>query len=203
MPPIIVKDFLQGSPEWMAACAGSVGASTIDKIITASGLRSKQREDFMYQLAGERITGKKEGSFQTQAMQDGIDREPAARMLFEMMYGVEVEQVGIVYKDKWKLCHCSPDGLIAATKGLEIKNPAIKTHVKYLLAGGLPTDYFSQIQMSLYVTERDLWYFMSNYEGLKPLIVECHRDEAYIKKLEAELNAFNEELLSIVEKLKK
>ena len=44
---------------------------------------------------------------------------------------------------------------------------------------------------------------MSNYEGLKPLIVECHRDEAYIKKLEAELNAFNEELLSIVEKLKK
>jgi len=199
--PIIIDSFQQGSDEWFSAICGNVGASNIDKIITTKGERSKQREDFMYQLAGERITGKREETFQSQAMQNGIEREAAARTFFEMIYGIEVRQVGIVYRDEWKLCHCSPDGL-PEKAGLEIKNPMLKTHVKYLLNGKLPTEYFGQVQMSLYVTERDLWYFMSNYEGLPPLIIECRRDEAFITKLEAELNSFNEELLQIVERLK-
>jgi len=201
MPPIIINDIVQGSPEWFSAKAGSVGASNIDKIITTKGERSKQREDFMYQLAGERITGQCEETFQSQAMKNGIEREANARQVFEMIYGLEAKQAGIVYKDEWKLCHCSPDGL-PDNCGLEIKNPMMKTHVRYLLNGKLPTDYFCQIQMSLYVTERDLWYFMSYYDGIKPLILECHRDEAFINKLEAELNSFNEELLQIVERLK-
>jgi predicted phage-related endonuclease len=199
--PIIIDDIIQGSPEWHSACCGNVGASNIDRIITTTGARSKQREEFMYQLAGERICGKREETFQSQAMKDGIEREAAARTLFEMIYGVEVRQVGIVYKDERKLCHCSPDGL-PENAGLEIKNPMMKTAVKYLLNKKLPTEYFSQIQMSLYVTERDLWYFMSNYEGLPPLIIECRRDDEFIYKLEKELNNFNEELLGIVECLK-
>ena len=198
--PIIITDIEQRSPEWFSACCGNVGASNIDKIITTTGARSKQREDFMYQLAGERITGKREETFQSQAMQNGIEREAAARTLFEMIYGIEVRQVGIVYKDEWKLCHCSPDGL-PENAGLEIKNPMMKTHVKYVLANKLPTDYFGQVQMSLYVTERDLWYFMSNYEGLPPLIIEVHRDDLFIAKLEKELNEFNCELLEMVNKL--
>ncbi len=199
--PIVIDTFQQGSPEWFSACCGNVGASNIDKIITTEGKRSKQRDDFMYQLAGERITGKRDETFYNVHMKNGNEREVNARQVFEMIYGLEVKQVGIVYKDEWKLCHCSPDGL-PENAGLEIKNPMMKTHVKYLLANKLPIDYFSQIQMSLYVTERDLWYFMSYYDGLKPLILECRRDEAFIKKLEEELNQFNEELLQIVEKLK-
>jgi hypothetical protein len=199
--PIIIDDIIQGSPEWFAAVCGNPGASNIDKIITTTGARSKQRDDFMYQLAGERITGKREETFQSQAMQNGIEREANARLLFEMIQGVEVKQVGIVYKDEWKLCHCSPDGM-PENSGLEIKNPMMKTHVRYLLSGKLPTDYFGQIQMSLYVTERDTWWFMSCFDGLKPLIIECHRDEPFIKKLESELNIFNEELLTMVERLK-
>jgi len=199
--PIIIEDITQGSPEWFSAICGNVGASNIDKIITTKGDRSKQREDFMYQLAGERITGKREETFQSQAMLNGIEREANARLLFEMIQGVEVKQVGLVYKDEWKLCHCSPDGM-PENAGLEIKNPMMKTHIKYLLANKLPTDYFGQIQMSLYVTELDTWWFMSCFDGLKPLIIECHRDESFIKKLESELNIFNEELLKTVEKLK-
>lgn len=199
--PIIIDTFEQGSPEWFSAICGNVGASNIDKIITTTGARSKQRDDFMYQLAGERITGKREETFQSQAMQNGIEREANARQLFELIQGVEVKQVGIIYKDEWKLCHCSPDGL-PENAGLEIKNPMLKTAMKYLLNGKLPTEYFCQTQMSLYVTELDLWYFMSNYEGLPPLILEVRRDENFIKKLECELNIFNEELLMMVEKVK-
>lgn len=202
MPPIILHDIIQGSPEWIASRAGSPGASSVDKIITTSGARSKQRDDFMLQLAGERITGNCEETFQSKAMQEGIEREAAARALFEMIQGVQIQQVGIVFKDEWKLAHCSPDGLIGNDSGFEVKNPMMKTHIKYLLAGKVPTDYFCQIQMSLYITERKTWWFMSHYMGLPPLMIECQRDEVFIKKLEFELNEFNAELLSIVEKLK-
>ena len=201
--PIIITDFEQGSEAWFKAKAGNVGASSIDKIITTTGARSKQRDDFMMQLAGERLTGKCEETFQSQAMLNGIEREAAARALFEMINGVACKKVGIVYKDEWKLCHCSPDSLIGENEGLEIKNPMMKTQVKYLLAGKVPTDYFGQIQMSLFVTERDKWWFLSTYEGLPPLIIEVGRDEAYLKKLAEELDAFNSEMLAIVDRLKK
>jgi len=199
--PIILNDIVQGSPEWFAAKAGSVGASQIDKIITTKGEPSKQRTEYMMQLAGERITGRCEETFQSLAMQNGIEREAAARSLFEMINGVAVQQVGIVFKDESRVSHCSPDGLVDPKAGLEMKNPLMKTHVKYLLAGKLPTDYFSQIQMSLYVTERETWNFMSCYEGIKPLIIECHRDEVFLGKLERELTIFNEELAEMVRKL--
>jgi putative phage-type endonuclease len=198
----IILDMPQQSPEWYTARCGNVGASNVDKIITTTGARSKQREDFMFQLAGERITGKKEETFQSQAMLNGIEREAGARQFFELIYGIEVKEVGIVFKDEFKLCHASPDGLIGDNAGIEIKNPIMKTHIKYLLNGKLPTEYFCQVQMSLYVTEREKWYFMSNYDGLEPLIVEVHRNEKWISLLEKELTDFNTELLSIVERLR-
>lgn len=202
MPPIIIEDIEQGSVAWFSAKAGSPGASSIDNIITSTGARSKSREAYMLQLAGERITRKCEETYQSKAMLEGIEREAEARTLFEMVQGVEVKQVGIVFKDEWKLSHCSPDGLIGDNSGYEVKNPLLKTHVKYLLSGKLPTEYFGQIQMSLYVTERDSWWFMSHYPGMPPLIIECHRDEVFIKKIDSELDAFNTELLTIVEKIK-
>ncbi|MDD4390214.1 MAG: YqaJ viral recombinase family protein [Eubacteriales bacterium] len=202
MPPIILNNIEQGSPEWFSAKAGSPGASSIDNIITTTGARSKSRESYMMQLAGEKITGTCEETFQSKAMQNGIEREAAARALFEMIHGVEVQQVGIVYKDEHKLSHCSPDGLIGKNAGFEVKNPMMKTHIKYLMGKKLPIDYFGQIQMSLYVTERETWWFMSHYIGLPPLIIECHRDEAFQKRLTEELDAFNTELLTLVERIK-
>ena len=115
---IIIDSFDQKSPEWMAARAGNPGASSISRIITTKGEVSKSREDYLFQLAGEKITGKCEEGFQTQAMINGTEREAAARALFEMIYGVEVRQAALVYKDEFKLFHCSPDGLVGTTRSL-------------------------------------------------------------------------------------
>lgn len=198
--PIII-DYEQRSEEWFAACCGNVGASSISNIITTKGEPSKSRDDYMMTLAAERITGRSEVGFTTQAMLNGIEREAEARMLFEMAHDVEVQQVGLIYKDDRKLCHCSPDGLIGDKEGFEVKNPMSKNHCKYLLANKLPTEYFCQVQFSLYVSERENWWFMSHYPGLKPLILKVERDEVWIGKCERELNAFNEELLAMVERL--
>ena len=199
--PILV-DIPQRSQEWMEAICGNVGASSIDKIVTTKGERSKQREDYMFTLAAERITGKGEAGYLTQAMINGIEREAEARTLFEMAHGVEVRQVGLIYKDDRKLCHCSPDGLIDENQGFEVKNPLSKTHVKYLLKNELPSEYFCQCQFSLYVSDRAIWHFMSHYPGLKPLMIEVYRDEKWIAKMEKELNEFNEELAVLVETIR-
>ncbi len=200
--PIIIADVTQGSDEWHRLRVGSIGASSIDKIITTKGERSKQREDYMFTLAAERITGKQEVGYLTQAMINGIEREAEARSLFEMAHGVEIKQVGLVYKDDRKLCHCSPDGLIGDDSGIEIKNPMSKNHCKYLLANKLPTEYFCQVQMSLYVTEREKWFFVSHYPGMRPLFLEVFRNDEWIEKLDLELTRFNDELLELVDKLK-
>ncbi len=198
----IIMNCEQRSPEWFSAICGNVGASSIDKIITTKGERSKSREDYMYTLAAERITGQQEVGFMTQAMQNGIEREAEARALFEMAMGVEIEQVGLIYKDDRKLCHCSPDGLVLDYSGIEIKNPMSKTHIKYLLGNRLPTEYFCQVQFSLFVAERQSWWFLSHYPGLKPFMVEVYRDEKWIDKMVKELDEFNDELAILVETLK-
>jgi putative phage-type endonuclease len=198
--PIII-DCDQRSDEWFSAICGNVGASSISNIITTKGEPSKSRDDYMMTLAAERITGKSEVDFTTQAMLNGIEREEEARALFEMAHDVEVKQVGLIYKDDRKLCHCSPDGLIGDKEGYEVKNPLSKTHIKYLFGGKLPTEYFCQVQFSLYVSERETWWFMSHYPGLKPLMLKVERDEVWIGKCERELNAFNDELDEMVKKL--
>lgn len=200
--PIIIENFPQRSKEWHQARAGNPGASSINKIITSTGTRSKQRDDYLLQLVGEKITGKCEETYQSQAMLNGIERESASRTLFELIYGVDVKEVGIVFKDEYKLFHASPDGMVNDNAVLELKNPSLKIAVKYLLEKKLPSDYFPQCMFEMYVCERELCYFMSCYEGLPPFIIEVHRDEAWISKLEAELNQFNEELLSMVEKIR-
>ena len=197
--PIIISDIQQGSIEWFSACCGSVGASNIDKIVTTKGERSKQREDYMMTLCAERITGQKEVGYSNQAMLNGIEREAEARTLFEMAQGVEVVQVGLIYKDEQKQAHCSPDGLIGDNEGFEVKNPLSKTHIKYLLGNTLPTDYYCQVQFSLYVSEREYWWFMSHYPGLKPLILKIGRYDNWIAKMEAELTVFHQELADMVE----
>lgn len=201
--PIIIDDFEQGSAGWFLARLGNPGASSIDKIITTKGEQSKQCTDYLYQLAGEIITGKAEEGYASQAMINGIEREESSRALFEMIHGVDVRQCAIVYKDDRRLFHCSPDGLVNGNEPIELKNPMLKTQIKYLLNGTLPTEYFSQTQMQLYVCESEVCHFMSAYEGLPPLNIKVQRDDKFIAKMEVELENFANELKVVVEKIRK
>jgi len=206
---IIIDEITQRSPEWFDAILGNLGASGISKIITDKGEPSKSADDYRRQLAGEIITGQRDETFKSIHMEQGIEREDSTRAFFEMLYDVEVRQVGLVYKDEQKKFHCSPDGLVGDNAGFEQKNPMMKTQVKYLESGKLPQEYFSQIQMSLYTCEREYWWFMSRYPlftpGHKPLatlILKIGRDDEFIAKLEVVLEAFCYSLSSAVKKLK-
>lgn len=199
---IIDNSILQGTDEWFAAKLGRPGASNFDKIITTKGERSKQRTKYMYQLAGERVAGAREDSYSNAAMLRGMAMEPEARALYELLNDVQVDHVGMCYKDEAKLFACSPDGLIGDRGGLEIKCPSMAVHVEYLIGGKLPMDYYQQVHGSLLVTGREFWDFCSYYPGMKPLIVRVYPDEKFLSALESELICFCEELAEVVEKIK-
>jgi hypothetical protein len=198
---IIKDDITQGSPEWFAEHAGKPGVSSIGKILTTTGQLSKQAEEYAYQLAGEYILGTMEQGYVSFAMQQGLEREADARRYYEFVNDVQVQQVGMIYKDNRMDRLCSPDGLMQK-KGLEIKSPMLKTHIKYLLDRKLPTEYFGQVQGSLYITGFDEWDFMSFYPGIEPLIITVERDEPFIKKLDAALDEFCFKIAMLVKKIK-
>lgn len=198
---MIVIDCEQMSEQWFAEKAGKPSASNFDKIITTKGEPSKMAKKYLYQLAGESITGLKTESYQNAAMLRGIELEPQARSLFEMIHDVEVKQVGLCYPDEQKKYLCSPDGLLEDA-GLEIKCPEIHTHVSYLIEGKLPTDYFQQVQGGMAVTGLPFWHFMSYFPGLPPFIIKVERDDAFISKLKTELDVFCFDLVTTVKKLK-
>jgi putative phage-type endonuclease len=199
---IIERGFEQRSESWFKARLGNPGASEIDNIITSEGKPSKSRTDFLYTLAAQRIRGKADESFQSQSMIDGQTKEDEARSLFSLIHNVEIEQVGMIYKDERRLCHASPDGLISEDGGIEIKCPLGKTHTRYLLENKLPTSYYVQIQSSLYISERKYWWFMSYCDGMKPLLIRVEPDKVYQKALAVELELFCDELDNVVKKIR-
>jgi len=201
--PIIIDEFDQRSPEWIIARLGNPGASSISKIITSTGAVSKQRDEYLMQLAAETVSGRPEdGGYLSRHMVNGIEREDACRALFEMITGLSVRQVGIVFKDEARKFHCSPDGLVGDDAILEMKNPMQKTHAKSLLSDTIPTEYVGQCQMSLYVCEREFCYFMSGCDGLPPFIKKVGRDEEYIGKIAKALDDFRTDLCATVEKIR-
>lgn len=192
----------QGSDEWKKTRCGIPTSSNFDKIVDTAGKQSKQRKKYLYQLAGERITGKSEDTYQNNAMLRGIETETEARKFYELINNVTVEQIGLCVTEGNAIYAASPDGLVNEDGLIEIKCPLISTHVSYLLDNSLPTEYFLQTQGQLLVTGRKYVDFVSYYPGLKPLIIRIEPDKKFLKVLQNELELFCEELEKIVNKIK-
>ena len=199
---IIQKDILQGSDAWKIMHGSVPSASCFDKIITTKGAPSKQRDDYMLQLAGTRVFGVYEDTYQSWAMTNGIEREAAAKELFQVVTGDTLQDIGFCYYDERMDRGCSPDSLINDDGVLEVKSPLLKTHVRYILNGVCPTDYHQQIQGELYITGRKYAKFMSFFPGAPPFIIRVDRDEQFIKALDSELDRFNDDLNGLVERLR-
>ena len=196
---IIYDNIIQGTPEWFRVKLGVPSAGSFDKIVTTKGEPSKQRVKYAERLAGEIVSGIREDTYQSAAMERGVELEAEARECYEFITGNKVDQVGFCKTD---IAGCSPDGLIGKDGGLEIKCPSMAVHVGYLRGKKLPTDYFQQVHGSLFVTGREFWDFCSYFPGLKPFILRVFPDEGFIKCLERELISFNEELNKIVEEIR-
>lgn len=199
---IQIVDCEQGGPEWFAARMGIPTASEFSTVMAKGkdGGRSITRDKYMRQLAGEILTEEPapEG-YSNGFMERGKLLEEDARSLYAFMHDVEPEIVGFIRNGRKG---ASPDSLIGADAGLEIKTAIPAVQIERLQRNDVPPEYIAQVQGSLWVTERDHWWFMSYCPKLPPLVVRVARDETYIAKLAASVDAFNEELDNLVNSIR-
>jgi putative phage-type endonuclease len=191
----------QRTEEWYEVRLGKVGASEIAKIINKKkdGSPYQQEEDLLIQKVTERLTGKRTDTYINQAMQNGIDREPDARKLYELVTKNKVEEVGFIPHPTIAMSGCSPDGIVfnqanLPTYVLEIKSPSDTTHTKTLMDKKLPSQYKPQVQFQMACTgaiKVDFVSYNPNFEPKQQMVlVEVARDNEYIEKMEASLKEF-------------
>jgi len=196
-----VYNFAQGTPEWFEARMGLPTASRFEDVLAAvkSG-EAASRRNYRAELVVQLITQKPaEPGFTTQDMRNGTEREPFARIEYEVRTGTMVQEVGFVRIDN-PICGASPDGLIDHDGGIEIKCPNAASHFEYLRlpVGAAPSKYIAQIQGSMMVTNRHWWDFVSFHPDYPPatrlIVRRVMRDQTYIDRLLAELEKFNREV---------
>lgn len=186
----------QNTPEWIQARLGIPTASRF-KDVLAKG-EGKTRKRYLLDLAGERLTGEPMEAFQNGHMERGKAMEDEARNLYMFMTDAEPKGVGFVRNG---LKGCSPDSLIDADGGLEIKTKLPALQLECILADKVPTEHVAQLQGFLWVAEREWVDFVSYWPRLPLFVKRVHRDEDYIKNLASEVDRFNNEMLELIEKI--
>lgn len=189
-----VFDCEQGTPEWMACRLGLATASRFaDVLATIKTGEASVRRNYRAQLVVERLTGRPVPTYANFAMQQGTEREPVARALYEAKTGRLVQEVGFCRHDEME-AGASPDGLIDEDGGLEVKCPQLATHLEYLRLRTEPHEYTPQIQGCMWITGRQWWDFVSFNpdfpETLQLVVRRVKRDDAYIERLATAVKTF-------------
>jgi hypothetical protein len=195
---IQIIDCDQGSPEWLAARVGIPTSSEFHTVMAVGpkGGKSLTRVAYLNKLVGEIITGEPMINFVSADMERGKLMEDEARDLYCFTRDVEPIRVGFIRNgDKG----ASPDSLIDANGGLEIKSAAPHIQVARLLSDEVPSEHVAQVQGNLWIAEREWWDFTSYCPKMPIFVKRVYRDEDYIKKLALAVDLFNIELRQTVE----
>jgi putative phage-type endonuclease len=198
-----MTDIIQNSKEWHELRRGFVTASRVADIMakTKTGT-SASRQNYLIELAIQRVTGVVEETFKNEAMIRGTEEEPKAREAYQQITKAFVEELPFVKHKTIEWFGCSPDGIIRNNDStynlLEIKNPNSATHWSYIKAGEPPTKYKIQMMAQMACTGAewcDFFSFDSRMpEGSQYFIARLQRDASFIDDMENEVKTFLEEV---------
>lgn len=193
---------IQGSEEWFDARLGCATASCFaDVMAKGEGI---VRKKYMRRIVAERLTGKSIETFSNSHLERGTEQEGYARMEYESVTGNMVQEVGFLRHPEL-MAGASPDGIIDSNGGIEIKSVIPTVQIETIERGAYPTQHRPQIMGNLWITEREWWDFASYSpdmpEQLRLYVFRVHRNEEYIKNLEAEVIQFLEEAEELHQRL--
>jgi putative phage-type endonuclease len=198
-----MSEIIQGTQEWLDLRKGHVTASRVADIMakTKTG-PSASRQNYLIELAIQRVTGVVEESYKNEAMIRGTEEEPKARQAYELLTETFVEEVPFVKHKTIEWFGCSPDGIIKNNDGtynlLEIKNPNSATHWSYIKEGEPPTKYKIQMMAQMACTGAQ-WCDFFSYdsrmpEGSRHFLKRMMRDNKFIEEMEKEVKTFLDEV---------
>lgn len=202
MRPFTIIDCDQRTPEWFAARCGRATGTTANKFLAKGkgSAESVQRTKLKYRLALERLTGRvlEKGDYQSDAMKDGVEREPLALSFYEASKGVLLERAGFCSHNELMI-GCSVDAYFGDFEGLvSIKCPEWHTHAETLRGKTIELEYMRQIIHEQYVTGA-LWTdFVSFHpdfpERLQLAVIRVPRKEEAMAQHDVAVRAFMAEV---------
>lgn len=214
MPKIISVQ--QGTEEWLQWKAGRASGSNIWKVIAKGrgNAPSASTQDYEAQLVVERLTKKPVQIFQTEAMKNGIIREPEGRAGYAFRNDVQIHEYGAIQHPTLEWACSSPDGIIGDFEGaIEIKSPTYTTHLDTLLAKQegretIPSKYVSQMLWLMACAPEVQWVDYVSFcpdfpEHLSFYVERVARkgNEDAIVSLEKEVALFLDRVAATVDKL--
>lgn len=186
---MIILNIEQRSEAWYEARCGRVTGIRFSELV--AGESTKTYKDLVSDIACEIITNRQEEGYTNAAMEHGIEIEPDARVEYETIMGVKVKEVGFVIPDEDHKYHdwigVSPDGLTEDGM-IEIKCPMMRTHLDYIEAGKMPSQYRHQVQGQMFVTGLPYCDFVSYVENMKIFIIRVYPDKELFAEFETRLN---------------
>jgi hypothetical protein len=205
--PIIhtAADCPQREVEWFKLRCGKVTASELDSLLTPE-FKERTGETprtYLFKKLAELWQGHALPGFTSFATEQGNIQEDEAIPWFRMEYEQHnVHFAGFVETDDG-LAGCSPDALIGDDGGLEVKCPEAPNHVRYLIDGVLPKDYAAQVHMSMFVTGRPWWIFLSYRRKFPPFVLKVMRDETICARIGITVRKFHNNLNAAMDALRK
>lgn len=197
----------QRSPEWFAARRGSLGSSVFHDIVakTRTGF-STSRENRKAVLVLEIVTERSLDTYQSPAMLQGIEREPAGRAGYAFLKNVDVEEVGMIRHPTIIRTHASPDGLIGTDGMIEIKCMQPAGHLDMLLTGNIDARYMTQMAWAMACSGRAYCDFVAYSpdfpEAMQLIIKRIPRNDEVIAELEKAAREFIAEVEATVTTLR-
>lgn len=192
----------QGSEEWRRARMGIPTASMFATVMASGkgGGESKTRRKYMLQLAGEILTGEPMENYSNEHMERGKEMEAQARNAYAFQTDAELQKVGFIRCGKMG---CSPDSLRDKDGMVEIKTALPHLLIDMHMRGEFPPEHRAQCQGNLLVAQR-AWIDIVVFWPKMPLfIARVHRDDVYIRAMEATIREFNAELAYVVSTMRK
>lgn len=199
----VYRDIVQGTPEWRKVRLGVITASCAERVVTPATLKpSKAQEGLVAELVAERLIGMPTNADAGKWAERGTVLEAEARDWFNFAHE-EVEQVGFVARDDGRV-GCSPDGWAEGRFGLELKCPAARTHVAYLLDNAaLLAEYRMQVQFGLWVARLLEWRLVSYCPGLPKVVLTVAPDPKVFAALDAEVPVVLAKMDAALEEIKR
>ena len=184
---MIILDVEQGSDEWLEARLGLPTASEMHCLLSNGRLLPPFGEGaltLLDRLAAERFTGLSASGFTGNSHTErGHVVEPIAVQAYVdsgHASAMDVIEAGIMLA---KGVGASPDRLIGADGGLEIKSKNGKGMVTLLRNGAIDKAHITQMQINMWVSGRKWWDYFVYCDGLPPFYQRFEPDLELHEKL--------------------
>jgi len=191
----------QGDDQWDIARKGRITASSIGKVLSGKG--TKTRHEYMLQICMD-LEGIEDFRDSAQWFEKGRMYEGHARGWYDYHVAPVIE-TGFVLHDEYNWIGASPDGLIGEDGCIEIKFREFLRTYHAAETKAIGRLYESQVQTEMWVCNRQ-WCDYVNYwrddkaEKEQAHVRRIYRDEARIRELENAALLFWGETLQLFRK---